>query len=164
MQRKLPAAALAGLMTIGFLATPATATTTPEPAGPTQPGAECTAANFADNQAGSQYFDYVRWMQCSGITTGYADNTYRKGADIDRGESMAFVYRYLNADFTPGEATFPDAPAGSTHFEASSGAPPRRSPPAMPTGPSSPTVPWNAASSPPSSTAPSTPPPTPKPT
>ncbi|XKH53555.1 S-layer homology domain-containing protein [Citricoccus nitrophenolicus] len=118
MQRKLPAAALAGLMTIGFLATPATATTTPEPAGTTQPGAECTAANFADNQAGSQYFDYVRWMQCSGITTGYADNTYRKGADIDRGESMAFVYRYLNADFTPGEATFPDAPAGSTHFEA----------------------------------------------
>ncbi|REE04721.1 S-layer homology domain-containing protein [Citricoccus muralis] len=120
MQRKLPAAALAGLMTIGFLATPATATatTTPEPAGPTQPGAECTAANFADNQAGSQYFDYVRWMQCSGITTGYADNTYRKGADIDRGESMAFVYRYLNEDFTPGEATFPDAPAGSTHFEA----------------------------------------------
>ncbi|WP_313823398.1 S-layer homology domain-containing protein, partial [Citricoccus sp.] len=119
MQRKLPAAALAGLMTIGFLATPATATNTePSTAGTAPSAAECTAENFADNQAGSQYFEYVRWMQCSGITTGYANNTYRKGIDIDRGESMAFVYRYLNEDFTPGQATFPDAPAGSTHFEA----------------------------------------------
>lgn len=117
MQRKLPAAALAGLMTIGFLATPATATNTEEPSA-APAAAECTAEHFADNQHGSQFFDDVRWMQCFGITTGYADNTYRKGTDIDRGESMAFVYRYLKPEYTPGEATFPDVPEGKTHFEA----------------------------------------------
>ncbi|GAA1125675.1 S-layer homology domain-containing protein [Citricoccus alkalitolerans] len=117
MQHKLPAAALAGLMTIGFLATPATATNTEDPSA-APAAAECTADHFADNHPGSQYFDYVRWMQCSGITTGYANNTYRKGTDIDRGESMAFVYRYLKPEYTPGEATFPDVPLGKTHFEA----------------------------------------------
>lgn len=79
----------------------------------------CDLADFRDNPEGSQYYSAVRWMQCEGVTTGYADGTYRKGADISRGESLAFMYRYLDPEFTaPAASPFTDVRAGSTFFEA----------------------------------------------
>lgn len=54
----------------------------------------CQHAPFTDNPAGSAYAAEVRWMQCWGITTGYADGTYRKTQRISRAESVAFLYRY----------------------------------------------------------------------
>ncbi|VXB92216.1 S-layer homology domain-containing protein [Citricoccus sp. K5] len=118
MQRKLPAAALAGLMTIGFLATPATATTTAEPAGPpAQPGAECSAADFRDNEPGNHYYDFIRWMQCSDLAEGFADNSFGTFTDITRGESLSLVHRYLQPKVEP-TATFPDVPETNAHFDA----------------------------------------------
>lgn len=116
MQRKLPAAALAGLMTIGILATPAAATNTSESAAPA--AAECTAENFADNQPGNHYYDFVRWMQCSGLAEGFSDNTFGTFTDITRGESLSLVYRYVQPDTEPGEQSFPDVPEDNAHFEA----------------------------------------------
>jgi len=87
---------------------------------PVDPDPEtCEVADFSDNPVGSQYYGAVRWMQCEGITTGYADNTYRKAADISRGESLAFMYRYLDPEFTaPATSPFMDVRAGSTFYEA----------------------------------------------
>ena len=61
----------------------------------------------------------VNWMRCEGITTGYADNTYRPQKDISRGESMAFLYRYLKPEHTaPSTSPFADVAAGSTFYDA----------------------------------------------
>ena len=87
--------------------------------GPVAPEDCRDTADFADNPVGSRYYSAVRWMQCAGITTGYADGTFLKGQDVTRAESVAFLYRYLtDEDVAPGEARFPDVPATHTHFES----------------------------------------------
>ncbi|XKH57398.1 S8 family serine peptidase [Citricoccus nitrophenolicus] len=80
--------------------------------------ADCEAEDFSDNAPGSQYYDYVRWMQCDGITTGYENNTYQKHRDIARGESVAFLYRYMDSPTVTDPAEFPDVPESSTFFDA----------------------------------------------
>lgn len=77
----------------------------------------CEAGDFADNAPGSRYYDSVRWMQCGEITQGYADGSYGKDRDISRGESVAFIYRYLDPEFTPAGETFPDVPLDHAFFE-----------------------------------------------
>ncbi|MEW1981606.1 ExeM/NucH family extracellular endonuclease [Citricoccus sp. NPDC079358] len=80
--------------------------------------------DFSDNQPGSVYYAPVRWMQAAGVTTGYTDGTYRKAAEITRAESVAFLQRYLDPDYTvdpadptdPDAPVFPDVPAGAPHF------------------------------------------------
>ena len=88
--------------------------------GPVDPDPEtCDVADFRDNPEGSQYYSAVRWMQCADITTGFADGTYRKGADISRGQSLAFMYRYLDPEFTaPATSPFRDVAVDSTFYEA----------------------------------------------
>ncbi|WMY78213.1 esterase-like activity of phytase family protein [Citricoccus sp. I39-566] len=83
-----------------------------------QPGGPEPVEDFADNQPGSVYYAPVRWMQSAGVTTGYADGTYRKGSEITRGESVAFLQRYLAPGYSadPAVAVFPDVPVGAPHF------------------------------------------------
>ncbi|MDO5634687.1 MAG: S8 family serine peptidase [Micrococcus sp.] len=79
----------------------------------------CEAPDFRDNAPGSTYYEPVRWMQCNGITTGYADGTYRKYNDITRGESLTFLFRYIDPEHTaPETSPFPDVRAGSTFYPA----------------------------------------------
>lgn len=79
----------------------------------------CDVADFVDNPEGSIFYSAVRWMQCEGITTGYADGTYRKSADISRAESVAFLYRYLDPEFTvPSVSPFKDVKTSYHLFEA----------------------------------------------
>lgn len=66
------------------------------------------APDFADNPRGSQYYQAVRWMQLAQITTGYSDNTYRKHRDINRGESVAFIYRYVDPQEADAASDFSD--------------------------------------------------------
>ncbi|GAA1130530.1 esterase-like activity of phytase family protein [Citricoccus alkalitolerans] len=86
-----------------------------DPADPTDPE---PVEDFSDNQPGSVYYAPVRWMQAAGVTTGYADGTYRKAAEVTRGESVAFLQRYLAPDYTtdPADSVFPDVPSGAPHF------------------------------------------------
>ncbi|MGM7666708.1 tannase/feruloyl esterase family alpha/beta hydrolase [Microbacterium sp. A93] len=74
-------------------------------------------ADFTDNAPGSQYYAPVRWLQLQEISRGYADGSFGKVKDISRGESLAFLYRYLDPDAEPGEVPFRDVAEGSTFFE-----------------------------------------------
>lgn len=71
--------------------------------------AVCTAADFSDNAPGSQFYSAIRWMQCAGLTTGYTDGTYQKHQDINRGETVTLIHRYVDAEGTaPAESPFED--------------------------------------------------------
>ncbi|XNY99562.1 ExeM/NucH family extracellular endonuclease [Micrococcus luteus] len=79
----------------------------------------CEITDFADNPEGSQFYSAVRWMQCAEITSGYVDGTYKKHRDITRGESIAFLYRYLKPEHTASTTSpFSDVSTGFTHYEA----------------------------------------------
>lgn len=84
--------------------------------GGTAPG-ECDLEDFSDNDPGSRFYESVRWMQCGEITEGYSDGSYGKDKDISRGESVAFIYRYVGPEFTPEGETFPDVPQDHTFYE-----------------------------------------------
>ncbi|WP_313817560.1 LamG-like jellyroll fold domain-containing protein [Citricoccus sp.] len=73
--------------------------------------------DFTDNPEGSQYYAPVRWMQEQGITTGYTDGAYRKGKDISRGESVAFIHRYIDPEATDGGEDFTDITESNGFFE-----------------------------------------------
>ncbi|WP_413544009.1 esterase-like activity of phytase family protein [Citricoccus nitrophenolicus] len=74
------------------------------------------AENFTDNAPGSRHFAPVRWMQEQGLTNGYSDGSFGKDREISRGESLAFVYRYLDPEFTPEGEPFPDVAGEHTHY------------------------------------------------
>lgn len=79
----------------------------------------CEIPDFTDNPEGSQFYSAVRWMQCAEITSGYVDGTYKKHRDITRGESIAFLYRYIDPEHTaPATSPFSDVSTGFTHYEA----------------------------------------------
>jgi S-layer homology domain/Bacterial Ig domain len=65
-----------------------TATGTPATATPT-PGA-CTI-QFSDVPVGSPFYSFIRCLVCEGIVSGYADNTFRPGNDVTRGQLAKFV-------------------------------------------------------------------------
>ena len=87
--------------------------------GPVDPDV-CEIPDFADNPEGSRYYESIRWMQCEGLTIGYtADNTFRKDRDISRGESLAFIYRYLAPEWVaPTTSPFTDMEPGVTFYDA----------------------------------------------
>ncbi|WMY77231.1 S-layer homology domain-containing protein [Citricoccus sp. I39-566] len=76
-------------------------------------------ASFGDVNSSQTAFNAVEWMQWSGLTHGYEkDNTFGLYRDISRGESVAFLYRYLDPSFSvPSKAPFGDVAKGSTFFE-----------------------------------------------
>ncbi|VXA91151.1 conserved exported hypothetical protein [Citricoccus sp. K5] len=83
-----------------------------EPGSPEEP-----VEDFSDNQPGSRHFAPVRWMQETGLTHGYSDGSFGKDREISRGESLAFLYRYLDPEYTPESKPFPDVAAEHTHYE-----------------------------------------------
>ncbi|MDI3330576.1 MAG: S-layer homology domain-containing protein [Micrococcus sp.] len=59
------------------------------------PPGSCTVAPFRDIGPRTAFREPIRWMQCRGITGGYAsDHTFRQSRSISRGESVAFLFRY----------------------------------------------------------------------
>lgn len=48
---------------------------------------------FVDYRPGDQFYTEVSWLAKQGITTGYADGTFRPHADISREAIAAFLYR-----------------------------------------------------------------------
>lgn len=72
---------------------------------------------FTDNPTGTAYYDGVSWMQWSGLSNGYANNTFGIRQDISRGESLAFVYRVIDPQGrVPSTTPFSDVKAGDTFF------------------------------------------------
>jgi S-layer family protein/Big-like domain-containing protein len=86
-----------------------TATGTPATATPT-PGA--CAIQFTDVPVGSPFYTFIHCLVCEGIVSGYADNTFRPGNDVTRGQLAKFVSNA--AGYTdpipPTQQTFSDVP------------------------------------------------------
>jgi hypothetical protein len=53
----------------------------------------CTAAPFPDVPANHPFCGEIEWLVGSGITTGYADGTFRPGATVTRQATVAFLQR-----------------------------------------------------------------------
>ncbi|MCC5953760.1 MAG: DUF4397 domain-containing protein [Acidimicrobiia bacterium] len=72
---------------------------------------------FPDVPEGSQFFTEITWMVTNGITTGFADGTFRPTVAVSRQATAAFLYRY--AGFPDGlfptcdVAPFSDVPVDS---------------------------------------------------
>jgi hypothetical protein len=86
-----------------------TATGTPATATPT-PGA--CAIQFTDVPVGSPFYSFIRCLVCEGIVSGYADNTFRPGNDVTRGQLAKFVSNAAGyTDTVPAtQQTFTDVP------------------------------------------------------
>jgi hypothetical protein len=57
---------------------------------PTQTATPCPL-QFTDVPVGSPFYDYVRILVCRGVISGYADGTFRPGANVTRGQASKFV-------------------------------------------------------------------------
>ena len=76
-------------------------------------------ADFTDNtDPETWYYQPVRWIQVTGVSTGYVDGSYGTHRNITRGESLAFLYRYSGEEPVEDGATFSDVPAGHSFYEA----------------------------------------------
>ncbi|XKH52899.1 S-layer homology domain-containing protein [Citricoccus nitrophenolicus] len=74
---------------------------------------------FSDNEPGSAFYAPVQWMAANNISTGYTDGTFRKGRDVTRAETTAFLHRYTQPDFTaPETSPFEDLTTTSNHYDA----------------------------------------------
>ncbi|RIJ78191.1 S-layer homology domain-containing protein [Nakamurella silvestris] len=60
----------------------------------------CTVAPFTDVPVTNAFCGEIAWAKSSGISVGFADGTFQPGALIQRGASMAFLYRLSHAGVT----------------------------------------------------------------
>ncbi|MFC7401144.1 S-layer homology domain-containing protein [Citricoccus sp. GCM10030269] len=91
----------------------------PEPEPEPQPEPE-PAVVFSDNPPNSAFYLPVQWMAENGISVGYADGTYKKTRDVSRGETAAFLFRYIDpVDFdAPPTSPFGDLNEGGAFYDA----------------------------------------------
>ena len=66
---------------------------------------KCTTSPFPDVLTTHPFCGEIAWLKAQGISTGYADGTYRPAAPVARDAMAAFLYRIENG---------PDAPAACT--------------------------------------------------
>lgn len=72
---------------------------------------------FKDVKAGSQFYKEIVWLAQSGITTGYANGTFKPKASINRDAMAAFLYRASGAKFTaPSKPSFKDVPKSAQFY------------------------------------------------
>ena len=80
-----------------------------------------TVARFNDVPVGAPFFRQIEWLADQGISTGYADGTFRPGNRVHRGAMAAFMYRLAGPEVTgefvtPTVARFTDVPVGAGFF------------------------------------------------
>jgi TolB protein len=74
---------------------------------------------FSDVPAGSTFYDYINWITCHSIASGYADGTFRTNNNATRGQiskMVANAFRWRLEAPVGGNYSFTDAPPGSTFF------------------------------------------------
>ncbi|HKP53774.1 MAG TPA: SBBP repeat-containing protein [Chloroflexia bacterium] len=69
---------------------------------------------FSDVPEGSTFYTYIRCLACRQVLGGYADGTFRPGADITRGQLAKVVAVAAGYNDPTTEQTFEDVPVGST--------------------------------------------------
>ena len=82
--------------------------------------ATCGAAtpSFPDVGTGHPFFAEVEWLSAAGVSTGFADGTFRPGATVSRQAMSAFMYRLAGSPpfVAPPTASFPDVSSGHPFF------------------------------------------------
>ncbi|MBW4095986.1 MAG: S-layer homology domain-containing protein [Acidobacteria bacterium] len=67
-----------------------------------------TTSPFSDVATASVFYKEITWMNSVGLTTGYADGTFRPGAGMARDAMAAFLFRYASVQcHIPAAETFP---------------------------------------------------------
>lgn len=56
-----------------------------------------TVSPFADVPASHPFYEPIMWLVSTGVTTGYADDTFRPTAAVSRQAMAAFLHRFANA-------------------------------------------------------------------
>ncbi|GAB3527265.1 GH25 family lysozyme [Arthrobacter monumenti] len=74
---------------------------------------------FKDYPRGSKFYKEVTWLESTGITTGYDDDTFRPLTDVNREAIAAFLYRLAGKpSFDPPRTSpFTDYPRGSKFYK-----------------------------------------------
>ncbi|REE03740.1 calcineurin-like phosphoesterase C-terminal domain-containing protein [Citricoccus muralis] len=73
---------------------------------------------FSDNEPGSAFYAPVQWMATNNISNGYADGTFRKYWDVTRGETAAFLHRYVKPEFdAPEQSPFEDVTDANSFYD-----------------------------------------------
>lgn len=82
--------------------------------GPDASAPACTAAPFLDVPVDHPFCAEIAWMSDNGLTTGYADGTYRPSAGTSRQATAAFLYRLTDDVDAPtcARVPFTDVPVG----------------------------------------------------
>jgi hypothetical protein len=94
--------------------TPPQATATGTSALPT--ATACTLT-FTDVDTSNPFYHNIRCLACRGIISGYADGTFRPGADITRGQISKMVSNAAGFSEPVSGQTFEDVPPTSTFWE-----------------------------------------------
>jgi glucose/arabinose dehydrogenase len=102
---------LVGLVAVGLVAVGPLDLSRPSPA-------SAGTAGFSDVSASHPFYGHITWMEEEGVSTGYADGTFRPGHVVTRGAMAAFLYRVAGSPAfdLPSPPTFPDVPAGHPFF------------------------------------------------
>ncbi|GAA1742974.1 S-layer homology domain-containing protein [Aeromicrobium alkaliterrae] len=84
----------------------------------TNPPAGAPNATFSD-AVNNTFSKHIAWLASEGITTGYADNTFRPSAPVLREQMAAFLYRLAGSPtFTaPATSPFTDVPTTATFYK-----------------------------------------------
>lgn len=74
---------------------------------------------FTDVDPGDQHYEAIVWASENGITTGWADGTFRPTQPIKRDAMAAFVHRYAGqTDYeAPATSPFTDVPTTAMYYE-----------------------------------------------
>ncbi|MGM7668723.1 S-layer homology domain-containing protein [Microbacterium sp. A93] len=76
------------------------------------------SGGLTDVPENAWFYAPVNWMVGRGITTGFTDGTFRPNHPVTRGQAVAFLYRYVDEDFTvPARSGLTDVPPGHNFFE-----------------------------------------------
>lgn len=73
---------------------------------------------FPDVATSHPFYREIAWLSTSGVTTGYADGTFRPRQQISRDAMAAFMYRLAGSPSyrPPGSARFTDVPTGHPFY------------------------------------------------
>ncbi len=90
----------------------------PEPASLIPVGRDAALTRFDDVRVYDPFAADIEWLAAQGITTGYADGTYRPLGSVNRDAMAAFLYRLSGSPaFTPpAVASFADVPTSHPFF------------------------------------------------
>jgi Tol biopolymer transport system component len=78
-----------------------------------------TVATFSDVPEGSTFFNYVQWIACHRIASGYSDGTFGVGNNATRGQISKMVALAYNWNLEPlqdGGYSFADVPPDHTFY------------------------------------------------